>query len=90
MTMRRCLNWKVLLGLGGAAALVLIIAPRAAGIVPLLALLACPISMVVMMWSMRGSPTGTSLHPDHEGPTRSGSLNSRRRSLASGPRATAR
>ncbi len=58
MTLRQCLNWKVLVGLGGAAALILIIAPRAAGFVPLLLLLACPLSMVAMMWSMRAAPKG--------------------------------
>ena len=62
-TMMRCLNWKVLTGLGAVAVLILLVAPRAAGVVPLLAVLACPLSMVAMMWSMRASPGGTAAPP---------------------------
>ncbi len=61
--MTRCLNWKVLLGAGGVAVLVLIVAPGAGGVIPFLAVLACPLSMVVMMWSMRGSPTSERVAP---------------------------
>lgn len=50
-----CFNWKVLVGLGAVAAGVLIFAPQAAlAVLPLLLLAACPLSMVVMMFAMRG------------------------------------
>lgn len=50
-----CLNWKVLAGLGAVAAGVLIFAPGAAfAVLPLLLLAACPLSMVVMMFAMKG------------------------------------
>lgn len=50
-----CLNWKVLAGLGAVAAGVLILAPGAAfAVLPLLLLAACPLSMVVMMYAMKG------------------------------------
>jgi len=48
-----CLNWKVLAGLAVVAALVGIVAPQFFwGAVPLLLVLACPLSMIVMMLSM--------------------------------------
>ena len=50
-----CFNWTVLVGLGAVAAGVLIFAPQAAlAALPLLLLAACPLSMVVMMFAMRG------------------------------------
>ena len=50
-----CLNWKVLGGLIAVAAGVLIFFPeKAAAAIPLLILAACPLSMVVMMFAMKG------------------------------------
>jgi len=50
-----CFNWKVLAGLGAVAAGLLVFAPGAAvAVLPLLLLLACPLSMGVMMFAMRG------------------------------------
>lgn len=50
-----CFNWKVLVALGAVAAGVLIFAPGAAlAVLPLLLLAACPLSMVVMMFAMKG------------------------------------
>ncbi|MCZ7579170.1 MAG: DUF2933 domain-containing protein [Dehalococcoidia bacterium] len=54
-----CFNWKVLVGLGVAAVGILLIAPSAAlAVLPLLLLAACPLSMVVMMFAMRGHSGG--------------------------------
>ena len=54
-----CLNWKVLAGLAVVAVLVGIVAPRLFwGAIPSLLVLACPLSMVVMLFTMsrkRGS-----------------------------------
>ena len=54
-----CLNWKVLTGLAAIAVLVGIVAPRLFwGAIPSLLVLACPLSMVVMLFTMnrkRGS-----------------------------------
>ncbi|MGE0600612.1 MAG: DUF2933 domain-containing protein [Dehalococcoidia bacterium] len=56
-----CFNWKVLAGLGVVAAGVLLFAPGAAlAVLPLLLLAACPLSMVVMMFAMRGHSAGAS------------------------------
>lgn len=53
--LKKCLNPKVLVGLGLVAAAVLILAPKAFfAVLPLLILAACPISMVVMMATMHG------------------------------------
>lgn len=50
-----CFNWKILVILGGLAAGVLLLAPGAAvTVLPLLLLAICPLSMVVMMFAMRG------------------------------------
>ncbi len=52
--LKMCLNWKVLTGLGVAAAAVYILAPGAfAAALPTLLLLACPLSMLVMLVGMR-------------------------------------
>lgn len=54
--MGMCFNRKVLIGLGGVAAIVLIVAPQAfLAALPVLFLLACPLSMVFMMRAMRGN-----------------------------------
>lgn len=58
--MRMCLNPKVLIGLAAVALGVLAFAPQALGAaLPALVLLACPLSMVAMMWGMnrRGHST---------------------------------
>lgn len=48
-----CFNKKVLLGLAAVAVGILILAPQAFGAaLPVLVLLACPLSMVLMMWAM--------------------------------------
>jgi len=50
-----CFNWKVLAGLGAVGVGVLVFAPGAAlSVLPLLLLAACPLSMVAMMFAMRG------------------------------------
>lgn len=50
-----CFNWKVLAGLAMVAVGVVLFAPGAAlAVLPLLLLLACPLSMGVMMFAMRG------------------------------------
>lgn len=51
--LQMCLNWKVLVGLAIAAALVGIVAPQFFWVaIPLLVVLACPLSMIGMMRSM--------------------------------------
>jgi hypothetical protein len=50
-----CLNWRVLAGLGAVAAGVALFAPGyALAILPLLLLAVCPLSMVAMMFAMKG------------------------------------
>lgn len=56
-----CFNWKVLAGLGIIAVGVLLFAPGAAlAVLPLLLLAVCPLSMVMMMFAMRGHVAGAS------------------------------
>lgn len=61
-----CLNPKVLAGLTGLAVVgvvVLVFAPNlAASVLPLLIVLACPLSMLFMMRAMRGAPTTRTEH----------------------------
>ncbi|MBN9492893.1 hypothetical protein J0H33_06045 [bacterium] len=48
------MNWKVLLGLGVAAAAILVFASDyARTLLPVLLVAACPLSMIAMMFSMR-------------------------------------
>ncbi|WP_131766982.1 DUF2933 domain-containing protein [Candidatus Protofrankia californiensis] len=54
-----CFNKKVLIGLAVAAGVVLLAAPRTFwSAVPLLAVLACPLSMLLMMRRSRGGIQG--------------------------------
>lgn len=58
-----CFNWKVLVGLGAVAVALLVLAPGAAlAVLPLLFLAACPLSMLVMMFAMKGM--GSKKHED--------------------------
>ena len=53
--LKMCWNWKVLAGLAAVAVAMYLVAPNAIlAALPLLVLLACPLSMVAMMWGMRG------------------------------------
>lgn len=53
--MGMCFNWKALVGLGVLAVGIIAIAPGAGlAALPLLLLAACPISMALMMFGMRG------------------------------------
>ena len=53
-----CLNWKVLVALAAVGLVVVVAAPGlAARALPLLLLAVCPLSMVAMMWAMRGTKT---------------------------------
>jgi hypothetical protein len=52
--MQMCLNWKVLLGLAAVAVLVSVLAPQLLwSALPVLLVLACPLSMLFMMGRMR-------------------------------------
>ncbi len=52
--LRMCLNWKVLAGLATVGAGVYVLAPQLmAEALPVLLLAACPLSMLLMMWSMQ-------------------------------------
>jgi hypothetical protein len=54
--LKMCLNWKVLAGLAAAGAGISFLAPGlAVAILPFLVLAVCPLSMMLMMWSMRGN-----------------------------------
>lgn len=56
-----CYDWRVLAGLAGVAGTVWIVAPDLIlGVLPLLLLAACPLSMIVMAWMMRGQHSGPS------------------------------
>lgn len=56
-----CFNWKVLAGLAVVGVAILVFAPGATlAVLPLLLLAACPLSMGVMMFAMRGHGTGAS------------------------------
>jgi hypothetical protein len=57
-----CLNWRVLGGLALVALVVLVAAPSlAVRALPLLLVAVCPLSMVAMMWAMRGNKAGPSV-----------------------------
>jgi hypothetical protein len=61
--MQMCLNWKVLLGLAAVALLVGVVAPYLLlGALPVLLVLACPLSMLFMTARMRGSMQTTTSH----------------------------
>lgn len=52
--MKMCFNWKVLAGLAAVAVGIFLFAPNLiAGALPLLLLAACPLSMLIMMFTMR-------------------------------------
>lgn len=52
--LKMCLNWKVLAGLAAVGVGIYLAAPALlVGALPLLLLAACPLSMLLMMWSMR-------------------------------------
>lgn len=76
--MKMCFNWKVLAGLGAVGAGAYLLAPELAlGALPLLLVLACPISMLLMMRGMQGTGGGEGSHCAHEGqqtPQATGSL----------------
>ncbi len=57
--MKMCLNWKVVAGLSALALGLWALAPNLVGAaLPLLLLAICPLSMLVMMWGMRGMQGG--------------------------------
>jgi hypothetical protein len=63
--MGTCLNRNVLIGLGVVAGGVLILAPQAfLATVPLLLVLACPLSMILMMRGMEASRSAETEPPD--------------------------
>lgn len=74
-----CFNWKVLAGLAIVAVGVLLFVQGAAvAMLPLLLLLACPLSMGVMMFAMRGHGAGASRSDEN-----TGSVEAKRARLAS-------
>ena len=64
-----CLNWKVLVGLGAIAAALVIVAPGyALAALPLLILAICPLSMIGMMFAMKGGLGAIRGHKDEASP----------------------
>ena len=52
--LKMCLNWKVLASLAAAGVGIYLAAPDlVVGALPILLLAACPLSMLLMMWSMQ-------------------------------------
>lgn len=77
-----CLNWRVLAGLGAVGAGVAIFAPGyALAILPLLLLAACPLSMVAMMFAMKGMGGMGGHNMDEAKPGRPEALQNRLREL---------
>lgn len=64
--LKACLNWKVLSGLGVAGVAIYLVAPDlAVAAIPILVLAACPLSMLLMVWSMqRAQEQQTPQEPD--------------------------
>ncbi|MFL5592971.1 MAG: DUF2933 domain-containing protein [Ktedonobacteraceae bacterium] len=66
-----CLNWKVLLGLTVVGLAVWVVAPYLVlAALPLLLVVACPLSMLVMMGRMRGGQSAQANQPLAAGRTR--------------------
>jgi hypothetical protein len=56
--LKMCLNWKVLAGLAAVGVGIYFVAPdMVLAALPILLLAACPLSMLLMMWAMRGGPS---------------------------------
>ncbi len=54
--LKMCLNWKVLAGLAATGAGIYFLTPELAlAALPFLVVAVCPLSMMLMMWSMRGT-----------------------------------
>ncbi len=71
--LKHCLNWKVIAGLAAVGVGVYFVAPElAAAALPILVLAICPLSMVLMMWSMQGGRggEGRASQEAETGPTR--------------------
>jgi hypothetical protein len=66
-----CLNWKVLAGLAVVGLAVWVVAPQfVLAALPLLLVVACPLSMLVMMGRMRGGQPAQANQPPAAGQTR--------------------
>ena len=71
--LKMCLNWKVLAGLAAVGVGIYLVAPDlVAAALPILLLAACPLSMVLMMWSMQHTQSQEQQTPQEPavGPTR--------------------
>src|SRR5215212_6235595 len=56
--LKMCLNPKVLAGLAAVGVGIYLVAPDLVlAALPILLLVACPLSMLLMMWAMRGGPS---------------------------------
>ena len=89
-----CLNWKVLVGLAVVGLAVWVVAPQLVlAALPLLLIVACPLSMLVMMGRMRGGQPAQANQFPAEGRTRDehvGELRSRLLSVQAEQEAIAR
>ncbi len=66
-----CLNWKVLAGLAVVGLAVWVVAPQfVLAALPLLLVVACPLSMLLMMGRMRGGQPAQANQPPAAGQTR--------------------
>lgn len=66
-----CLNWKVLAGLGLAVFVVVLFVPQFVAFAPLLLVLACPLSMLLMMRGMKHGTHGMKEKNENKLPTES-------------------
>ena len=73
-----CFNWKVLVGLGAVAVTLFAVAPGyALAALPLLLFAACPLSMVAMMFAMKGGMGAMRGHKEETSPESSEVLRAR-------------
>ncbi len=90
--LKMCLNWKVLAGLAAVGVGIYLVAPDLVlTALPILLLAACPLSMVLMMWSMQrsqGQGQQTPQEPDVELPReeQAAQLRKQQAALADQPR----
>lgn len=64
-----CLNWKVLAGIGIAILAIILFVPKFAAFAPFLLVLACPLSMLLMMRGVKHGEHSMQYKNEHKLPT---------------------